>query len=132
MVGSKGEIDMRRVLTAALLAIGLTASSFTAAMAAGNNCQAGAGRFASFLVGWVVGTPISIVRTQYKDVRGFTKDFVGDSQNPLLWGVAVPLCFTSGVINGLMEGIALAPVNAWKYSTTPFAPETFSLGDIDK
>ncbi|HEY9789938.1 MAG TPA: hypothetical protein V6D22_06050 [Candidatus Obscuribacterales bacterium] len=124
---------MRRALTAALLAIGLTASSFTAALAAGNQCQAGAGRFGSFLVGWVVGTPISIVRTQIKDTRAFTHDFVGDSTNPLLWGLAAPLCLTSGVINGLMEGIAMAPVNAWKFSgTAPFSPETFSLGDIDK
>lgn len=123
---------MRRVLTAALLAIGLTASSFTAAQAQGN-AQGQAGRVASFLVGWVVGTPINIVRTQIKDVRGFTHDFVGDSTNPIMWGVAVPLCFTSGVAEGLMEGVLTAPLNAWKFSgTAPFSAETFSLGDIDK
>lgn len=116
-----------------MVAIGLAASTFSAVQAKDpSDAGAGAERVASFAVGTVVGMPISIVRTQYKDVVDFTKDMVGDSQNPILWAVAVPLCFTSGIVNGLLEGIWNSPKNAWVYSTTPFSAETFSLGDTDK
>jgi hypothetical protein len=120
---------MRRVLTA-MVAIGLAASTFTKAQAADDH---GAATVASTVAGTIFGMPISIVRHQYKDMTGFTKEFVGKDPNPLMYAVALPLCIPTGFINGMMAGIGYCPLNAWKYSKKePFSADAFSLGkEID-
>jgi hypothetical protein len=123
---------MRRVLTATLLALGIAASSFAGAQAKSGDAGNMAARGASTVVGTVIGLPISVLKSQYKDITGFTRDMVGESHNPLLWAVAVTLCVPTGTMNGMMTGIANAPMNAWKYSAdAPFSAETFSLGKAE-
>jgi hypothetical protein len=121
---------MRRVLTSTLLALGIAASSITAVQAQSGTSSNMAVRGASTLVGTAFGWPISVCKTQYRDITGFTRDMVGDSKNPLLWTAAVLLCVPSGAVNGMMEGVAMAPVNAWNASKdAPFSAATFSLRD---
>jgi hypothetical protein len=119
---------MRRVLTATMLALGLAVSTVSAAQAK-DGANMGAERMASFVVGTIVGTPISIVKSQKKDTVDFYKAMVGKSTNTGLKVFAATLCFPCGFVNGIMTGIGYAPLNAWKYSAeAPFSPETFSLG----
>jgi hypothetical protein len=122
---------MRRVLTATMLALGLAASTMSAAQAK-DGSNMGAERMASFVVGTVVGTPINMIRGMKKDYVSFYQAMVGKSENTGLKVFAATLCFPCGVVNGMMSGIGYAPLNAWKYSAeAPFSKETFSLGKAE-
>ena len=84
---------MRRVLTATLLAVGIAASTIAGAQAksgdAGNMAARGASTVARQRFRY---RRFPYVKSQYKDIVGFTRDMVGESHNPLLWAVAVLLC----------------------------------------
>ena len=115
---------MRRVLTA-MLTVAMAASTFSAAQAA-DDANIGI-RMASFVVGTGVGTPISIVREQYKNVVNFDKAMTGNSKNMMFRAAVLPIAAVSGIANGLMHGPIHAMKHAWE--ADPFTADTFSLGN---
>lgn len=88
-------------------------------------------RFASFVVGSVVGTPVAMVRKSKQEIVTATRDLVGDTNNKFLLGAGGFLGVPAGLISGFFEGPVYGVMDAWKGSADePFSAETFSMGDM--
>lgn len=87
-------------------------------------------RMASFLVGTIVGTPVSFVRKTKQETVNATKDLVGDTDNKFLIGAAATLGVPAGIVSGAFQAPIYGIWNAWTGSADePFSEESMSLGD---
>jgi hypothetical protein len=108
-----------------------TAKTAKTASSKSGGTAAGPARFASFVVGSVVGTPVAMVRKTKQEIITATKDLVGDTNNKFLLGAGGILGVPAGIVSGFFEGPVYGVVDAWKGSADePFSAESFSLGDI--
>lgn len=89
-------------------------------------------RIPPFLVGWVGGTPIAMVRKGKQEIASGISDLVGENRNPIFVGIASIFAIPYGSAGGIIGGPIVAGINAWKYSDEePFSRSSFSLEDLD-
>ncbi|MDX2107061.1 MAG: hypothetical protein SFY67_11725 [Candidatus Melainabacteria bacterium] len=85
-------------------------------------------RVASFTTGFILGTPVSIVRAFGRQTKAGSKDLIGESKNPVLLATtylfSVPFAFAGAPF----EGVGMSAINSWNGSgDEPFGKESFSL-----
>lgn len=85
-------------------------------------------RVASFTTGFILGTPVSIVRAFGRQTRAGSRDLIGESKNPVLLATtylfSVPFAFAGAPF----EGVGMSAINSWNGSgEEPFGKESFSL-----
>lgn len=85
-------------------------------------------RMASFTTGFILGTPVSIVRAFGRQTKAGSKDLIGESKNPVLVATtylfSVPFAFAGAPF----EGVGMSAINSWNGSgDEPFGKESFSL-----
>ncbi|MBX9722909.1 MAG: hypothetical protein K2X81_16020 [Candidatus Obscuribacterales bacterium] len=89
-------------------------------------------RLPSFVVGWVGGTPIAMVRKGKQEIASGISDLVGENRNPVFVGLASIFAIPYGGVGGIIGGPIVAGINSWKYSADePFSRSSFSLEDLD-
>jgi membrane protein involved in colicin uptake len=87
-------------------------------------------RLASFTCGAVLGYPVAMAKRTVHQTKAGTKDFVGETHNPIKLLPAVVVSVPYGVVGGFLEGWQYSVMNSWKASgEDPFSKETFSLDD---
>lgn len=85
-------------------------------------------RMASFTTGFILGTPVSIIRAFGRQTKAGSKDLIGESKNPVLIATtylfSVPFAFAGAPF----EGVGMSAINSWNGSgDEPFGKESFSL-----
>ena len=89
-------------------------------------------RFIRACPGFVLGTPIAVVRKIISESKQATFDLAGDNRNPFILGGLSILGIPAGVLSGSTEAPVKAAVNGWKYGEDQlFSKEYFSLGKSD-
>jgi hypothetical protein len=74
---------------------------------------------------------VAIVRATHREYMSATKDLVGESSNPIAWGVASPLGLVGGGLSGILYGGLYGVSNSAKNAADdPFSKESMSLGDL--
>lgn len=85
-------------------------------------------RMASFTTGFILGTPVSIVRAFGRQTKAGSKDLIGESKNPILLATtylfSVPFAFAGAPF----EGVGMSAINSWNGSgDEPFGKQSFSM-----
>lgn len=85
-------------------------------------------RVASFTTGFILGTPVSIVRAFGRQAKAGSKDLIGESKNPILLATtylfSVPFAFAGAPF----EGVGMSAINSWNGSgDEPFGKQSFSM-----
>ena len=85
-------------------------------------------RMASFTTGFILGTPVSIVRAFGRQTKAGSKDLIGESKNPILLATtylfSVPFAFAGAPF----EGVGMSAINSWNGSgDEPFGKQAFSM-----
>lgn len=89
-------------------------------------------RFIRACPGFVLGTPIAVVRKIISESKQATFDLAGNNRNPFILGGLSVLGIPAGVLSGSTEAPVTAAVNGWKYGEDQlFSKEYFSLGKSD-
>ena len=83
---------------------------------------------ASFTTGFILGTPVSIVRAFGRQTKAGSKDLIGESKNPILLATtylfSVPFAFAGAPF----EGVGMSAINSWNGSgDEPFGKQAFSM-----
>jgi hypothetical protein len=87
---------------------------------------------ASFVTGWVCGTPTAIVRATGKDLRKDARDVLESQPNIILATASSPLVFPAGIFSGTCKGLWYGFRNSVMYSLNkPFGKDCFSLGKLN-
>lgn len=87
-------------------------------------------RMASFTTGAILGYPVAMAKRSVYQTKNGTRDFVGETKNPLLLIPAMVVSAPYGFVGGFFEGAQYSVMNSWKASgDEPFSKEAFSLDD---
>lgn len=85
-------------------------------------------RMASFTTGFILGTPVSIVRAFGRQTKAGSKDLIGESKNPVLLATTYLFSLPFAFAGAPFEGVGMSAINSWNGSgEEPFGKEAFSL-----
>ncbi len=85
-------------------------------------------RMASFTTGFILGTPVSIVRAFGRQTKAGSKDLIGESKNPVLLATTYLFSLPFAFAGAPFEGVGMSAMNSWNGSgEEPFGKETFSM-----
>jgi hypothetical protein len=85
-------------------------------------------RMASFTTGFILGTPVSIVRAFGRQTKAGSKDLIGESKNPVLLATTYLFSLPFAFAGAPFEGVGMSAINSWNGSgEEPFGKETFSM-----
>ncbi|MBX9666398.1 MAG: hypothetical protein K2X93_02220 [Candidatus Obscuribacterales bacterium] len=85
-------------------------------------------RLTSFACCSVLGMPIAMAKSGYKQTLAGNKDLIGESKNPVKLLISTGLSIPFALAGGFLEGSGYSVINSWKGSAEePFGKEAFSL-----
>ncbi len=87
-------------------------------------------RVAAFASGFLVGTPVAVVRKTVKETAAGNRDIIEDHHNIFLVAPATVVSLPFGAVAGTFEGVYHSTINSW--SKKPFSKDAFSLGPMEE
>jgi len=85
----------------------------------------------AFASGWVIGTPIAVVRKTAQNTVDATKEASGNSDKKWKLAAASLVGLPVGIFTGSLEGTYWGFANSYKNSDEkPFGKDSFSLGEM--